>query len=68
MPIRIDTKHTNYKRGLQRFRAFRNQMKPMIKRYYKLKPEQQERWLEKDVMMREFIEMCERVTKRQNDD
>ena len=68
MPIRIDTTHADYVKGLRRFRGLRAAMRPRIKRYFKMSPEQQARWLEKDVMMREFIHMCERVAVKNNDD
>ena len=63
----INTNDEEYTSRLQKLRALRSSMKPLVKQLYKMSAVNRDRWLEKDPLLREFVEMCERVTERNDD-
>ena len=64
----INTKGNTYTADLIHFRRIRDSMRPLVKLLDRMTEEQQETWLAKDDMLREFIEMCDRVSVKKNDD
>ncbi len=65
--IPIDTNDPDERQAVTALRAIRARLKLRIRMYQKFKPEQQERVLEIDVLMRELFELSNSLVAGKND-
>jgi hypothetical protein len=60
--LTIDTTATAYTTMQTRFTQMKDAMRPMLRRYHGLLPDQKQAWRNSDPLLNDIITFCEKVT------
>ena len=62
--LNINTTSAGYLNVKQKLKDVRDALRPAIKKFNRLTPEQQQAWIDNDDLVAETIDFCEKVAKR----